>query len=391
MEKDLFILALTIVLVLVVGLGLVLTRLGNVTRSMREEQERLQRGLGEEMRSIRMETSNSIKQAMDSQNQILHGESLESEKRMENIRTTVESRLNAIQGDNSQKLEQMRELVDKRLQVTLESRINESFKMVNDRLEQVYKGLGEMQNLAVGVGDLKKVLSNVKTRGILGEIQLGAILQEILSPDQYEANVATKKGSQNVVEFAVKLPGEGGTVYLPIDAKFPADAYSKLVDAYELGDPAEVQRARVELSNRIKGFGKDIATKYIDVPYTTEFAVMFLPFESLYSEVIMLGLFEELQSKYKVTIAGPTTMGALLNSLQMGFRTLAIQKRSHEVWATLGSVKTEFDKFADALVMTQKRLDQANSELDNLVGVRTRQIQKKLKNVEAGEELDWEE
>lgn len=391
MEKDLFILALTIVLVLVVGLGLVLTRLGNVTRSMREEQERLQRGLGEELRSIRMETSNSIKQAMDSQNQILHGESLESEKRMENIRVTVESRLNAIQGDNSQKLEQMRELVDKRLQVTLESRINESFKMVNDRLEQVYKGLGEMQNLAVGVGDLKKVLSNVKTRGILGEIQLGAILQEILSPDQYEANVATKKGSQNVVEFAVKLPGEGGTVYLPIDAKFPADAYSKLVDAYELGDPAEVQRARVELSNRIKGFGKDIATKYIDVPYTTEFAVMFLPFESLYSEVIMLGLFEELQSKYKVTIAGPTTMGALLNSLQMGFRTLAIQKRSHEVWATLGSVKTEFDKFADALVMTQKRLDQANSELDNLVGVRTRQIQKKLKNVEAGEELDWEE
>ncbi len=332
-----------------------------------------------------MELSSSIKQAIDSQNKIFQGEALESEKKLENIRLTMENKLAAIQSDNNLKMEQMREMVDKRLQITLENRISDSFKLVNDRLEQVYRGLGEMQNLAVGVGDLKKIMSNVKTRGMLGELQLASILQEILAPEQYEANVATKRGSQSFVEFAIKLPSEDSFVYLPIDAKFPSDAYEKLLDAYELGEEQAIARAKQELGMRIKTFAKDIAEKYIDVPNTTEFAVMFLPFEGLYAEVIRLGLFEEIQRKYKVTIAGPTTMAALLNSLQMGFRTLAIQKRSSEVWEILASVKAEFDNFEGVLTSTQKKLESVSSELDKLVGVRTRQIQRKLKDVHSYE------
>lgn len=262
--------------------------------------------------------------------------------------------------------------------------MNKSFSLVNERLEQVYKGLGEMQTLAVGVGDLKKVLSNVKTRGILGEIQLGAILSEILSKEQYEENIATKKGSKNVVEFAIKLPSDGaGTVYLPVDSKFPGDTYSALRDAIESCDKQRIESAQKALVQRIKGEAKDIHDKYIDPPNTTEFAIMFLPFEGLYSEVVNMGLVEVLQREYKVNIAGPSTMAALLNSLQMGFKTLAVQKRSAEVWKILGGVKTEFDKFNDVLVMTQQRLDQANKELDKLVGVRTRQIQRQLKDVES--------
>ena len=241
-----------------------------------------------------------------------------------------------------------------------------------------------MQTLAVGVGDLKKVLSNVKTRGILGEIQLGAILSEILTKEQYEENIATKKGSKNVVEFAIKLPSDGaGTVYLPVDSKFPGDTYSALRDAVESCDKQRIESAQKALVQRIKGEAKDIHDKYIDPPNTTEFAIMFLPFEGLYSEVVNMGLVEVLQREYKVNIAGPSTMAALLNSLQMGFKTLAVQKRSAEVWKILGGVKTEFDKFNDVLVMTQQRLDQANKELDKLVGVRTRQIQRQLKDVES--------
>lgn len=303
---------------------------------------------------------------------------------LKHINDTMENRLLSIQRDNEKKLEQMRETVDEKLQKTLEDRISQSFKMVSERLEQVYKGLGEMQTLASGVGDLKKVLSNVKTRGILGEIQLGAILEQILSPEQYEENISTKKGSSERVEYAIKLPGDDdGVVYLPIDAKFPADAYSKLVDAYETGDVSEIDTAVTHLERMIKIFAKDIKEKYISPPYTTDFGIMFLPFEGLYAEVVRRGMVETLQKEYKINIAGPSTMAALLNSLQMGFRTLAIQKHSSQVWDVLGAVKTEFDKFGDVLEATRKRINQANEELDKLVGARTRKIQSKLRTVTA--------
>lgn len=309
--------------------------------------------------------------------------SLENEQKLENIRRSVESRLNYIQEDNNRKLEEMRKTVDERLQQSIEKKMNRSFSLVSERLEQVYKGLGEMQNLANGVGDLKKVLTNVKTRGTLGEYQLSAILSEILSPEQYEENVATKKGSRNVVEFAVKLPSDDDKfIYLPIDSKFPGDTYSALRDAIDEGDKVKIDLAAKALIATIKSEAKDIHDKYIDPPYTTEFAIMFLPFEGLYSEVVNRGLVEILQRDYKVNIAGPSTMAALLNSLQMGFKTLAVQKRSAEVWEILGAVKQEFDKFGDVLETTQQRLDQANKELDKLVGVRTRQIQRKLKDVQ---------
>lgn len=316
--------------------------------------------------------------------QRLHSFSADNVQGLENIRRSVDEKLESIRRENLRQLDEMRKTVDEKLQKTLEEKMNKSFSLVNERLEQVYKGLGEMQTLAVGVGDLKKVLSNVKTRGILGEIQLGAILSEILSKEQYEENIATKKGSKNVVEFAIKLPSDGaGTVYLPVDSKFPGDTYSALRDAIESCDKQRIEAAQKALVQRIKGEAKDIHDKYIDPPNTTEFAIMFLPFEGLYSEVVNMGLVEVLQREYKVNIAGPSTMAALLNSLQMGFKTLAVQKRSAEVWKILGGVKTEFDKFNDVLVMTQQRLDQANKELDKLVGVRTRQIQRQLKDVES--------
>lgn len=309
--------------------------------------------------------------------------SLENEQKLENIRRSVESRLNYIQEDNNRKLEEMRKTVDERLQQSIEEKMNRSFSLVSERLEQVYKGLGEMQNLANGVGDLKKVLTNVKTRGTLGEYQLSAILSEILSPEQYEENVATKKGSRNMVEFAVKLPSDDDKfIYLPIDSKFPGDTYSALRDAIDEGDKVKIDLAAKALIATIKSEAKDIHDKYIDPPYTTEFAIMFLPFEGLYSEVVNRGLVEILQRDYKVNIAGPSTMAALLNSLQMGFKTLAVQKRSSEVWEILGAVKQEFDKFGDVLKATKKRLEKANEELDELVGVRTRQIQRKLKDVQ---------
>ncbi len=325
--------------------------------------------------------------------------SLQNEQKLENLRQSVdrqlgenremtEKRLDAMQKDNSQKLEEMRKTVDERLEKSLEEKMNKSFALVSQRLEQVYKGLGEMQSLATGVGDLKKVLSNVKTRGILGEIQLGSILREILSPEQYAENVATKKGSKNVVEFAVKLPAaDDGFIWLPIDSKFPGDTYAALRDAIDEGDKAKIDAAAKLLIATIKNEAKDISTKYIDPPNTTDFAILFLPFEGLYSEVVNRGMVEVLQRDYKVNIAGPSTMAALLNSLQMGFKTLAVQKRSAEVWKVLGSVKREFDAFAKVLESTQKRLEQANRDLDTLVGVRTRQIQRRLQNVETPAEL----
>lgn len=312
--------------------------------------------------------------------------SLENEQKLENIRRSMEHKLSDIREDNSRQLSEMRATVDEKLQKTLEEKMNQSFALVSDRLEQVYKGLGEMQSLAVGVGDLKKVLSNVKTRGIVGEIQLANILEEILSPEQYDTNVPTKKGSRDVVEFAIKLPArDDGFIYLPIDSKFPGDTYAALRDAYESGSKEAVDAAAKALITTIRREAKDIRDKYIDPPNTTEFAIMFLPFEGLYSEVVNRGLVELLQRDYKVNIAGPSTMAALLNSIQMGFKTLAVQKRSAEVWDLLGSVKKEFETFNSVLVATQSKLDQANKELDKLVGVRSRQISRKLSAVESND------
>lgn len=313
--------------------------------------------------------------------------SMENEQKLENIRSTVEKKLTYMQEDNNKQLENIRTTVDEKLQNTLENKLNKSFETVSKQLQQVYKGLGEMQNLAVGVGDLKKVLSNVKTRGILGEIQLSAILKEILSPEQYEENVATKKGSRNVVEFAIRLPADDDSfVYLPIDSKFPGDTYAKLVDAMNSGNKEEIEVCSKNLLRTIKSEAKDIHDKYISPPNTTEFAIMFLPFEGLYAEVVNRGMVEVLQREYKVNVAGPSTMGALLNSLQLGFKTLAVQKRSAEVWQILNDVKREFDTFADVLEKTQTRLNQANTELDKLVGVRTRKIQSQLSKVQKLEE-----
>lgn len=331
--------------------------------------------LGKLGQSVESSMKHLARQMLDS--------NMQSEQKLDNLRRTLSDSMTKMQEVNRAQLDDIRKTVDEKLQSTLEKKLNDSFQMVSERLEQVYKGLGEMQSLASGVGDLKKVLSNVKSRGVLGEIQLGAILEQILSPEQYAKNVATKKGSQNVVEYAVKLPGEDGVpVWLPIDAKFPADAYEQLLNAYDSADPAQVEAALKLLRERIRGFARDIHTKYIAPPATTDFAIMFLPVEGLYAEVVRAGMIEQLQRDYKVSIAGPTTMGALLNSLQMGFRTLAIQKRSSEVWKVLSSVKTEFDTFGAVLEATQKRLEQAGSELDKLVGVRTRQIQSKLRSVQ---------
>lgn len=365
---------------------------------MKEQLEDLKGGMEYQMKELRREltetTQNAIRMSgeMTGNTITTNFTQMESrlktfesgnEQKLENIRSTVKQSLEALQRDNNEKLDEMRRTVDEKLQKTLEDKMTQSFRLVNERLEQVYKGLGEMQNLAVGVGDLKKVLSNVKTRGILGEIQLGAILREILSPEQYEENVVTSPGSRNPVEFAVKLPVEDGeSVYLPIDSKFPADAYQDLKDAYESGSPEQVDSAAKVLLSRIKSFAKDIRDKYIDPPYTTEFAIMFLPFEGLYAEVVNRGMVEVLQREYHVNLAGPSTMAALLNSLQMGFRTFAIQKRSNEVWAVLGAVKNEFGKFEEVLRATQNRLEQAGNELDKLVGTRSRAISRKLREVE---------
>lgn len=284
------------------------------------------------------------------------------------------------------KLEKMRETVDEKLHKTLEERLGQSFKIVSERLEAVQKGLGEMQTLANGVGDLKKVLSNVKTRGVLGEIQLGNILEQIMAPEQYEANVKTKQDSNDHVEFAIKLPGKDDTgkeVYLPIDAKFPQEDYVRLQTAYDTGDLEGIEKANKALVVTVKKFAKEIHNKYIDPPHTTDFGIMFLPIEGLYAEIVRQPeVVAILQRDYKIIVTGPTTLAAMLNSLQMGFKTLAIQKRSSEVWQILGAVKTEFGKFGDVLEKAQKKISEANKELDNLVGTRTRVILSKLKKIQ---------
>ncbi|HDS08722.1 MAG TPA: DNA recombination protein RmuC [Firmicutes bacterium] len=309
-----------------------------------------------------------------------------NEERFENLRQVVEGHLKEIQEKNSRELERIREVVDEKLQTTLEKRLGESFNLVSERLEMVQKGLGEMQTLASDVGDLKKVMTNVKTKGVLGEYQLSNILEQILSPGQYAKNVKTKQGSDDQVEFALKFPGPGGgsgPVWLPIDAKTPTEDYQSLMNAYESGDLPGIEKLKSNLNKTIKNFAKTIRDKYLDPPNTTEFAIMFLPFEGLYAEVLRdTALFEQVQREYKVVITGPTTLAAILTSLQMGFKTLALEKRSGEVWNILRGVKAEFDKFGDVLKKAQEKINQASENIDTLVGKRTRKIQLRLKNLE---------
>ncbi len=309
----------------------------------------------------------------------------DTETKLEKIRETVETKLKTLQEDNSKKLEEMRNTVDEKLQSTLEKRFNDSFKLISERLELVHKGLGEMQTLANSVGDIKKVMTNVKSRGILGEYQLANILEDLLTNEQYEKNVKTKSNSGAIVEFAIKMPNNNNlekTLWLPIDSKFPKEDYEALVDAYDDGNPEKIEELKKSFRNAIIKNAKDIKEKYIDPPNTTEYGIMFLPFESLYAEVLRTpGLFETIQKDYKVTVTGPTTFSALLSSLQMGFRTLAIEKRSSEVWDLLGVVKTEFGKFGTVLEKTKKKLQEATNTIDQ-AGTRSRAIERQLKKVQ---------
>lgn len=351
--------------------------------------ERLRKSQEDRISSLEQSNEQKLELLRRSQEERINSLEKSNEEKLEAIRQTIERRLSAMQTENAEKLDQMQKVVDEKLEKTLESRITESFKVVSTQLEQVYKGLGEMQAVAQGVTDLKKVLSNVKTRGILGESQLSAILSEILSPEQYDTDIATKPGSRDRVEFAIKLPGDGETpVYLPIDAKFPGETFAQLQDAYESGDPEQIAAAAKMLEIRLKAEAKDIHDKYIDPPHTTDFGILFLPFEGLYAEAVNRGFIEELQRTYRINVTGPSTMAAFLNSLQMGFRTLAIQKRSSEVWQVLGAVKTEFEKFGDILDRSQQKLRQVNDELDTLIGTRTRAINRKLKDVEKLDSFD---
>jgi DNA recombination protein RmuC len=311
--------------------------------------------------------------------------SLGLDERFERLKQSVEGRLLAIQTDNANKLEEMRRTVDEKLHATLEQRLGESFKLVSDRLEQVHRGLGEMQTLAAGVGDLKRVLTNVKTRGTWGEVQLSALLEQLLTADQFAANVATVPGSNERVDFAIRLPGkdDGAVVWLPIDAKFPIEDYQRLLEAQDRGDPVQVEEAAKAIELRMKNEAKSIRDKYVAPPHTTDFALLYLPIEGLYAEALRRpALAEMLQRDYRVSLAGPTTLAALLNSLQMGFRTLAIEQRSAEVWAVLGAVKTEFGKFGEALAHTRKKLDEASNSIGK-AETRTRQLSRRLKEVEA--------
>ena len=359
--------------------------------AMAEQNYTAMRGVSETLQTAVQYMSATLAQGQDSQQQILERRlrSLEASnsQKLDELRAALAQDMASLRAENAQKLDEIRHTVDEQLQDALQKRVSESFKAVNEQLEQVYKGLGEMQNLAADVGGLKQVLSGVKTRGILGELQLGAILEEILAPEQYETNVATIPGNTQRVEYAIKMPGvDGSTVWLPIDSKFPGDTYAHLQDAQASGDAQAVENARHALELVLRSEAKDIHEKYVEPPYTTTFGILFLPFEGLYAEVVNAGLLEVLQRDYQVNVAGPSTMAALLNSLQMGFKTLAIQKRSGEVWQLLGAVKTEFDKFGQGLSKMQQRLRQTDEELDQLIGVRSRAISRKLRSVQSLDE-----
>ena len=353
--------------------------MAEVQRTIADKQNvrisELSTNLIESQRALRQ----TVTSALSEMNERIRAFSEQNEKKLEGIRTSTNESIRLMIEENGKKLDEMRNTVDEKLQKTLEERLQRSFSSVSEQLEKVYQGLGEMKTVAADVGDLKKVLSNVKTRGTLGEYQLGAILEQLLSPEQYDANVATVKGSSERVEYAIRLPGDGEKfVYLPIDAKFPADVYQQLLEARDNGDAEAAEAAGKLLETRIRNNAKDIKAKYVSPPDTTDFGILFLPFEGLYAEVVQRGLVEVLQRESKIMIAGPTTMAALLNSLQMGFRTLAIKKHTSEVWNALAAVKSEFEKFGTVLKKTQDRLDQARSELEALVGTRTRKIQLRL-------------
>jgi DNA recombination protein RmuC len=355
------------------------------SRLAREELSQSLKNFNESVLSRMTEIANLERSQLDIFARQMNNLSQTNEQKLEQLRKTVEDRLQLLQQDNAQKLELMRATVDEKLTSTLEQRLGESFKLVSDRLELVHKGLGEMQSLAAGVGDLKKVLSNVKTRGIWGEIQLGNLLEQVLTPDQYTINVITKPGSNDRVEYAIKLPakdGNDGIVYLPIDAKFPMEDYERLLEAQDQVNLPRIEEMSKALENRIKAEAKSIREKYIDPPHTTDFGILFLPIEGLYAEILRRpGLCEMIQREYKVVITGPTTLAALLNSLQMGFRTLAIEKRSSEVWNLLGAVKTEFGKFVEILEKTQKKLQEASHTIETATR-KSRTIERKLKNVQ---------
>ena len=377
--------------------------LARLERELREELSRGRREDTEESfrdREERAQSANLLAQALSTQvgqfgasqaerleafARELNRFSLGLDERFERLKIAVEGRLTAMQADNAAKLEEMRRTVDEKLHATLERRLGHSFKLVSDRLEQVHRGLGEMQTLAAGVGDLKRVLTNVKTRGTWGEVQLAALLEQLLTAEQFSANVITRPGSNERVDFAIRLPGkgDGAVVWLPIDAKFPIEDYQRLLDAQDRGEPALVEEAARAIEGRLKGEAKSIHEKYVSPPHTTDFAMLYLPIEGLYAEALRRpGLAEALQRDYRVSLAGPTTLAALLNSLQMGFRTLAIEQRSAEVWAVLGAVKTEFGKFGEALAHTKKKLDEASNSISK-AETRTRQLSRRLKEVEA--------
>jgi len=373
---------LTALVVVVVIINIVILII-LLTRNSDTNLIKFEGSIRDEVSKNREEMSKTLKDFSDSSLKQFLGLTQINEQKLENVRKTIEERLKSLQDDNSQKLEKMRETVDEKLHNTLEKRLGESFKLVSDRLESVQQGLGEMQALATGVGDLKKVLSNVKTRGTLGEIQLETLLDQILTPDQYAKNVATKSGSRENVEFAIKLPGkEDKILWLPIDAKFPKEDYERLVDAQEQANPDLVEELGKALEQRIKSEAKDIQNKYIDPPNTTDFGILFLATEGLYAEALRRpGLFESLQREHRVILTGPTTIAALLNSLQMGFRTLAIEKRASEVWNLLGAIKTEFAKFGDLLVKTHKQLAAASNTIEGATR-KTRTIERKLRDVQ---------
>ena len=392
-------LALLAIIIVLLAVLLLRPRAAVFDGASRDDFARLRQAQSEDARALREELASGLQRYAMQTDQ--RGESLRTavlqqltdaqrgqRTELESIRTALDQRLAAIQADNAARLEQMRLTVDEKLQSTLETRLGESFRLVSERLEQVHKGLGEMQTLAAGVGDLKRVLGNVTTRGAWGEVQLENLLTQMLAPDQFERNVATT-GTGERVEFAIKLPGQGtGTMWLPIDAKFPSETYQRLAAAAERGDVEAVETCSRELETVIRTCAKTFSTKYLAPPATTDFGILFLATEGLYAEALRRpGLAESLQNQYRVVLAGPTTFAALLNSLQMGFRTLAIQQRSGEVWKTLGEVKTQFGKYSQVLDLIRKRLDQAVETVDQ-AAVRTRAIESKLKRIESAEDPD---
>ena len=389
----LIILAIVNVVLLVVVLlrssNVELAQLKSNLEAIEKNQEKGERLVLEETAKNREEIRQTIHSFTTSVSNQLSSLTQLTEQRLEKVREVVEERLKFLQEENSQRLEKMRETVDEKLHSTLEKRLGESFKLVSERLEKVHQGLGEMQNLASGVGDLKKVLMNVKTKGTWGEIQLANLLDQILTPEQYEKYATTKIGSRDTVEFAIKLPGrDGHAVYLPIDSKFPTQDYERLQEAQEQANPILIDEAGKAIESRIKLEAKNIRDKYIDPPNTTDFGILFLPIEGLYAEVIRRsGFCDLLQREFRVMVAGPTTIAALLNSLQMGFRTLAVEKRASEVWTLLGMVKNEFKIFGEILDRTQKKLQEASNTIETAAS-KSRTIERKLKNVQELPVLD---